>query len=103
MFVIVLFFMFWLGSPGSSSSPFLWLQFGVEGENVSELEGPPSALLGYTSTHILIFFLGMAVPPPKALRQGGLTMGSVSVHGEPKFSEGQPLVFTNLVRVENTA
>ena len=27
-------------------------------------------------------------------------MGSVSVHGEPKFSEGQPRVFTNLVRVK---
>ena len=39
-------------------------------------------------------------PPPKALHQSGLTMGKMSVHGEPKFSEGQPRVFTNLVRVE---
>ena len=28
------------------------------------------------------------------------TMGKMSVHGEPKFSEGQPRVFTNLVRVK---
>ena len=27
-------------------------------------------------------------------------MGKMSVHGEPKFSEGQPRVFTNLVRVK---
>ena len=39
-------------------------------------------------------------PAPKALHQSGLTMGKVSVHGEPKFSEGQPRVFTNQVRVK---
>ena len=39
-------------------------------------------------------------PPLKALHQRGLTMGKMSVHGEPKFSEGQPRVFTNLVRVK---
>ena len=27
-------------------------------------------------------------------------MGKMSIHGEPKFSEGQPRVFTNLVRVK---
>ena len=27
-------------------------------------------------------------------------MGKMSFHGEPKFSEGQPRVFTNLVRVK---
>ena len=27
-------------------------------------------------------------------------MGKMSVHGEPKFSEGQPRVFTNQVRVK---
>ena len=27
-------------------------------------------------------------------------MGSVSVHGAAKFSEGRPRVFTNLVRVK---
>ena len=48
------------------------------------------------------YFLRHGGPPPKALHQGGLTMGSVCVHGEPKFSEGQPRVFTNLIRVENT-
>ena len=32
-------------------------------------------------------------------RHGGLTMGKVSVHGEPKFFEGQLRVFTNLIRV----
>ena len=46
------------------------------------------------------FFLRHGGPPPKALHQSGLTMSSVSVHGEPKFSEGQPRVFTNLVRVK---
>ena len=39
-------------------------------------------------------------PPPKALHQSGLTMGKMSVHGEPKFSEGQPRVFINLVWVK---
>ena len=46
------------------------------------------------------FFLTHGGPPPKALHQSGLTMGKMSVHGEPKFSEGQPRVFTNLVRVK---
>ena len=46
------------------------------------------------------FFLRHGGPPPKALHQSGLTMGKMSVHGEPKFSEGQPRVFTNLVRVK---
>ena len=48
----------------------------------------------------LCFFLRHGGPPPKALHQSGLTMGKMSVHGEPKFSEGQPRVFTNLVRVK---
>ena len=47
-----------------------------------------------------VFFLRHGGPPPKALHQSGLTMGKMSVHGEPKFSEGQPRVFTNLVRVK---
>ena len=38
------------------------------------------------------FFLRHGGPPPKALHQSGLTMGKMSVHGEPKFSEGQPRV-----------
>ena len=46
------------------------------------------------------FFLRHGGPPPKALHQSGLTMGKMSVHGEPKFSEGQPRVFTNQVRVK---
>ena len=46
------------------------------------------------------FFLRHGGPPPKALHQSGLTMGKMSVHGEPKFSEGQPRVFTNLIRVK---
>ena len=37
---------------------------------------------------------------PKALHQSSLIKGKMSVHGEPKFSEGQPRVFTNLVRVK---
>ena len=45
-------------------------------------------------------FLRHGGPPPKALHQSGLTMGKVSIHGEPKFSEGQPRVFTNQVRVK---
>ena len=45
-------------------------------------------------------FLKHGGPPLNALHQGGLTMGKTSVHGEPKFSEGQPRVFTNLVRVK---
>ena len=48
----------------------------------------------------LPFFLRHGGPPPKALHQSGLTMGKMSVHGEPKISEGQPRVFTNLVRVK---
>ena len=47
-----------------------------------------------------LVFLRHGGPPPKALHQSGLTMGKLSVHGEPKFSEGQPRVFTNLVRVK---
>ena len=31
------------------------------------------------------FFLRHGGPPPKALHQSGLTMGKMSVHGEPKF------------------
>ena len=46
------------------------------------------------------FFLRHGGPPPKALHQSGLTMGKMSVHGEPKFSEGQPRVLTNQVRVK---
>ena len=46
------------------------------------------------------FFLRHGGPPPKALHQSGLTMGKMSVHGEPKFCEGQPRVFTKLVRVK---
>ena len=46
------------------------------------------------------FFFRHGGPPPKALHQSGLTMGKMSVHGEPKFSEGQPRVFTNQVRVK---
>ena len=49
---------------------------------------------------IILFFFGHGDPPPKALHQSGLTMGKMSVHGEPKFSEGHPRVFTNLVRVK---
>ena len=49
---------------------------------------------------VLCVFLRHGGPPPKALHQSGLTMGKMSVHGEPKFSEGQPRVFTNLVRVK---
>ena len=49
------------------------------------------------------FFFRHGVPPPKALHQGGLTMGNVCVHGKPQFSEGQPRVFTNLIRVKSTA
>ena len=45
-------------------------------------------------------FLRHGGPPPKALHQSVLTMGKMSVHGERKFSEGQPRVFTNLVRVK---
>ena len=47
-----------------------------------------------------VAFLSHGGPPPKALHQSGLTMGKMSVHGEPKFSKGQPRVFTNLVRVK---
>ena len=57
-----------------------------------------------THNHItLFFFFRHGGPPPKALHQGGLSMGNVCVHGEPKFSEGQPRVFTDLIRVKNTA
>ena len=41
------------------------------------------------------FYFRHGGPPPKALHQGGLTMGNACVHGELKFSEGQPQVFTN--------
>ena len=47
-----------------------------------------------------LFFFWHGGPSPKALHQSGLTMGKMSVHCEPKFSEGQPRVFTNLVRVK---
>ena len=47
-----------------------------------------------------VFFVRHGGPPPKALYQSGLTMGKMSNHGEPKFSEGQPRVFTNPVRVK---
>ena len=47
-----------------------------------------------------VFFFRHGGPPPKALHQSGPTMGKMSVHGEPKFSEGQPRVFTNQVRVK---
>ena len=58
-------------------------------------------MLAYASVlHLTIFFLRHGGPPPKALHQSGLTMGKMSVHGEPKFSEGQPRVFTNQVRVK---
>ena len=50
--------------------------------------------------YCIFFFLRHGGPPPKALHQSGLTMGKMSVHGEPKFSEGQPRVFTNQVRVK---
>ena len=50
--------------------------------------------------HPFFFFLRHGGPPLKALHKSGLTMGKMSVHGEPKFSEGQPRVFTNLVRVK---
>ena len=59
------------------------------------------ALLGgLPRSRLPFFFLRHGGPPPKALHQSGLTMGKMSVHGEPKFSEGQPRVFTNLVRVK---
>ena len=48
----------------------------------------------------VFFFLRHGSPLPKALHQSGLTMGKMSVHGEPKFSEGQPGVFTDLIRVK---
>ena len=41
----------------------------------------------------LVCFLRHGGPPPKALHQGGLTMGSVSVQGEPKFSEGAASIY----------
>ena len=53
-----------------------------------------------SSVFFFCFFLRHGGPPPKALHQSGLTMGKMSVHGEPKFSEGQPRVFTNQVRVK---
>ena len=52
------------------------------------------------ATAASFFSLRHGGPPPKALHQSGLTMGKKSVHGEPKFSEGQPRVVTNLVRVK---
>ena len=55
---------------------------------------------GYEKVHGLCFFFRHGGLPPKALHQSGLTMGKMSVHGEPKFPEGQPRVFTNLVRVK---
>ena len=62
------------------------------------LEEVPS--LGKTNPAPPVFFFRHGGPPPKALHQSGLTMGKMSVHGEPKFSEGQPRVFKNLVRVK---
>ena len=49
------------------------------------------------------FFLRHGGPPPKAVHEGSLTLGKVSVHGEPNFSKGQPPVFTKQVMVKNTA
>ena len=70
----------------------------IEGKGVYfHLEGV------YSNIYIYIYiciFLRHGGPPPKALHQSGLTMGKISVHGEPKFSEGQPRVFTNQVRVK---
>ena len=60
----------------------------------------PRARSGCPSGCPRVPFLRHGGPPPKALHQSGLTMGKISVHGEPKFSEGQPRVFTNLVRVK---
>ena len=42
----------------------------------------------YFELTLFCFFLRHGGPPPKALHQSGLTMGKMSVHGEPKFSEG---------------
>ena len=47
-----------------------------------------------------VVFFRHAGPRPKALHPSYLTMGEISVHGGPKFSERQPAVFTNLVRVK---
>ena len=48
----------------------------------------------------MCFFFRHGGPPPKALHQSCLTMGKMSIHGEPKFSKRQPRVFTNLVKVK---
>ena len=41
-----------------------------------------------TARDAFSFFLRHGGSPPKALHQSGLTMGKISVHGVPKFSEG---------------
>ena len=48
-------------------------------------------------------FLRHGGPPPKIIHQSGLTTGITSVHGEPKFTEGQLPVFTSLLTVKTTA
>ena len=37
------------------------------------------------------------------MHQSGLTTGITSLHGRPKFTEGQLRVFTGLIMVDNTA
>ena len=69
---------------------------GVKGQSVHFL----SVYFFSIDPQKFIFFLRHGGPPPKALHQSGLTMGKMSVHGEPKFSEGQPRVFANQVRVK---
>ena len=65
----------------------------LRGIKIPYYDGNPSNLDEF-------FSLRHGGPPPKALHQSGLNMGRMSVHGEPKFSEGQPRVFTNLVKVK---
>ena len=65
----------------------------LDGEaKASAINGPwsPACTTG------IALFLRHGGPPPKALHQSGLTMGKMSVHGEPKFSEVQPRVFTDV-------
>ena len=75
-------------------------------------DGTPSAAPRPNRPHFPPISPGFHPGPPRFFFQAGRSPQSiaskrpnhgVSVHGKPKFSEGQPRVFTDLIRVKNTA
>ena len=89
---------------GSCSTRTTYATYPVTCKESLSVPPPPDCKHPQTGMHLgnlnTPFFLRHGGPLPKVLHQSGLTMGKMSVHGEPKFSEGQLRVFTNLVRVK---